>query len=70
MVHAKRKKYITIFPQKMVIIIAEKFEVYYIGVFTYWILSFQRNVMASGVIPQISLIMGPCAGEKRKGSKG
>ncbi|XP_077863366.1 propionyl-CoA carboxylase beta chain, mitochondrial-like, partial [Saccoglossus kowalevskii] len=22
---------------------------------------FQRNVMASGVIPQISLIMGPCA---------
>ena len=23
---------------------------------------FQRNVMASGVIPQISLIMGPCAG--------
>jgi len=22
----------------------------------------QRNVMASGVIPQISLIMGPCAG--------
>lgn len=24
---------------------------------------FQRNVMASGVIPQISVIMGPCAGE-------
>jgi propionyl-CoA carboxylase beta chain len=24
--------------------------------------SFQRNVLASGVIPQISLIMGPCAG--------
>ena len=23
---------------------------------------FQRNVMASGVIPQISMIMGPCAG--------
>ena len=23
---------------------------------------FQRNVMASGVIPQLSLIMGPCAG--------
>ncbi len=23
---------------------------------------FQRNVMASGVIPQISLVMGPCAG--------
>ena len=23
---------------------------------------FQRNVMASGVVPQISLIMGPCAG--------
>ena len=23
---------------------------------------FQRNVMASGVIPQISVIMGPCAG--------
>ena len=23
---------------------------------------FQRNIMASGVIPQISLIMGPCAG--------
>ena len=23
---------------------------------------FQRNVMASGVIPQISIIMGPCAG--------
>ncbi|MGQ9365922.1 acyl-CoA carboxylase subunit beta [Azospirillum sp. A39] len=23
---------------------------------------FQRNVMASGVIPQVSLIMGPCAG--------
>ena len=23
---------------------------------------FQRNVNASGVIPQISLIMGPCAG--------
>lgn len=27
-------------------------------VFLYW----QRNVTASGVIPQISLIMGPCAG--------
>lgn len=26
------------------------------------VLFFQRNVMASGVIPQISLIMGPCAG--------
>lgn len=26
------------------------------------ILLFQRNVMASGVVPQISLIMGPCAG--------
>ncbi len=25
---------------------------------------FQRNVMASGVIPQISLIMGPCAGAR------
>lgn len=24
--------------------------------------AFQRNVLASGVIPQISLIMGPCAG--------
>src|SRR3546814_2929972 len=23
---------------------------------------FQRNVLASGVIPQLSLIMGPCAG--------
>ena len=23
---------------------------------------FQRNVLASGVIPQISMIMGPCAG--------
>ena len=23
---------------------------------------FKRNVMASGVVPQISLIMGPCAG--------
>ena len=23
---------------------------------------FQRNVMASGVVPQISMIMGPCAG--------
>ncbi len=23
---------------------------------------FQRNVLASGVIPQVSLIMGPCAG--------
>ena len=23
---------------------------------------FQRNVLASGVIPQISLVMGPCAG--------
>src|SRR4029453_14819571 len=23
---------------------------------------FKRNVMASGVIPQISVIMGPCAG--------
>ena len=23
---------------------------------------FQRNIMASGVIPQISVIMGPCAG--------
>ena len=23
---------------------------------------FQRNVMASGVIPQISMVMGPCAG--------
>jgi len=23
---------------------------------------FQRNVLSSGVIPQISLIMGPCAG--------
>jgi propionyl-CoA carboxylase beta chain len=23
---------------------------------------FQRNVNASGVIPQLSLIMGPCAG--------
>lgn len=23
---------------------------------------FQRNVMSSGVIPQISVIMGPCAG--------
>jgi len=25
---------------------------------------FERNVLASGVIPQISLIMGPCAGIK------
>lgn len=25
---------------------------------------FQQNVMASGVIPQISLIMGPCAGKQ------
>ena len=24
---------------------------------------FQRNVMSSGVVPQISMIMGPCAGE-------
>ena len=24
---------------------------------------FQRNVNASGVVPQISLVMGPCAGE-------
>lgn len=24
--------------------------------------SLQRNVMASGVVPQISLVMGPCAG--------
>ena len=23
---------------------------------------FQRNVLASGVIPQISMVMGPCAG--------
>src|SRR5438045_8938647 len=23
---------------------------------------FQRNVLASGVVPQISVIMGPCAG--------
>ena len=23
---------------------------------------FQRNIMASGVVPQISVIMGPCAG--------
>lgn len=23
---------------------------------------FQRNIMSSGVIPQLSLIMGPCAG--------
>ena len=23
---------------------------------------FQRNVMASGVVPQISMVMGPCAG--------
>jgi propionyl-CoA carboxylase beta chain len=23
---------------------------------------FQRNVLASGVVPQISMIMGPCAG--------
>lgn len=23
---------------------------------------FQKNVLASGVVPQISLIMGPCAG--------
>ena len=23
---------------------------------------FQRNVLASGVVPQISLVMGPCAG--------
>src|SRR5439155_16998267 len=23
---------------------------------------FQRNVLASGVVPQVSLIMGPCAG--------
>ncbi|ELK33181.1 Propionyl-CoA carboxylase beta chain, mitochondrial [Myotis davidii] len=27
-----------------------------------WVLAAGRNVMASGVIPQISLIMGPCAG--------
>src|SRR6185436_6006479 len=26
---------------------------------------FQRNVLASGVIPQISVIMGPCAGDDR-----
>jgi hypothetical protein len=26
---------------------------------------FQRNVLASGVVPQISLIMGPCAGRRR-----
>ena len=26
---------------------------------------FQRNVLASGVIPQISVIMGPCAGRRR-----
>lgn len=24
---------------------------------------FQKNVLASGVVPQISLIMGPCAGK-------
>ena len=24
---------------------------------------FQRNVNASGVVPQISLVMGPCAGK-------
>src|SRR3546814_2835373 len=24
---------------------------------------FQRNVLASGVVPQISLVMGPCAGD-------
>jgi propionyl-CoA carboxylase beta chain len=27
---------------------------------------FQRNVIASGVVPQISLIMGPCAGGIRR----
>ena len=27
---------------------------------------FQRNVNASGVVPQISLIMGPCAGKYQK----
>lgn len=27
---------------------------------------FQRNVMASGVVPQLSLICGPCAGERLK----
>lgn len=27
-----------------------------------YLLLFQRNVLASGVVPQISLIMGPCAG--------
>ena len=26
---------------------------------------FVRNVLASGVIPQISLILGPCAGARR-----
>ena len=26
---------------------------------------FQRNVDASGVVPQISLVMGPCAGSSR-----
>lgn len=30
--------------------------------FQNFLLFLQRNVMASGVIPQISLIMGPCAG--------
>lgn len=27
---------------------------------------FQRNVMASGVVPQISVVMGPCAGGRSK----
>jgi len=31
---------------------------------------FTRNVMASGVIPQISLIMGPCAGGDSGGVRG
>ena len=29
---------------------------------------FQRNVNASGVVPQISLIMGPCAGKYQEKS--
>lgn len=32
------------------------------GFISVYMVRFQRNVLSSGVIPQISLIMGPCAG--------
>lgn len=52
----------------MVISAVNSLEVHMLGGKGLWtlkkkkVLFFQRNVMASGVIPQISLIMGPCAG--------